>query len=362
MTDSSEIWVERANLRRCKSVTVSLPPAGEGEVLVAIDKFGLTSNNVSYGLSGDMIGYWKYFPAQEEWGKVPVWGIGEIIESGVPGIEVGERIWGFFPMASHVLLQPGNIRTDQFTDVREHRRELPALYNHYRRTSAEPAFLSEMEDERCLLFPLFATSYVLYDYLKHHDCFGAAQVLIGSASSKTGLGLGWLLHRDPAVKQRVVALTSASNLDFVESLDIADQVLAYGDESQLDAAVPAAWVDMSGDAALTATVHNLFGEQLVESCAVGATHWEAGGAHRDLPGATPTFFFAPAYIGQRDAELGAGVMMTRAMEASAEIARSIASGLTIERIKGADTLLGIWRDMLENRVSPSRGLMVSLLP
>jgi hypothetical protein len=31
-------------------------------VLVAIERYALTANNVSYALSGEQIGYWKFFP------------------------------------------------------------------------------------------------------------------------------------------------------------------------------------------------------------------------------------------------------------------------------------------------------------
>jgi hypothetical protein len=30
-----------------------------------IEKFGLTANNVSYAITGDSIGYWGYFPADD---------------------------------------------------------------------------------------------------------------------------------------------------------------------------------------------------------------------------------------------------------------------------------------------------------
>ena len=65
----------------------------------------------------------------------------------------------------------------------------PALYNNFRRTAAEPAFLQAMESQRSLLFPLFSTAYVLFDFLEDNAWFGATQIVIGSASSKTAYGL-----------------------------------------------------------------------------------------------------------------------------------------------------------------------------
>ena len=73
MTQRTELWVDREDYRNTRVVKTAVPSPAEGEVLVEIDRFALTSNNVSYAVSGDMIGYWGYYPAQDNWGKVPVW-------------------------------------------------------------------------------------------------------------------------------------------------------------------------------------------------------------------------------------------------------------------------------------------------
>ena len=306
MSSVTELWINRENYRVTKVVAVNGRSLADGEIRVRIDKFGLTSNNVSYAVSGDMIGYWKYYPANDPWGKVPVWGIGEVIESNASEIAVGERLYGFFPMASEVTLTVGDVQPNAFVDVTPHRQELPALYNQYRRTNADPDYLQTMETERCLLFPLFVTSFVLYDYLVDNNYFGAEQVVIGSVSSKTGFGLAELLKKDGA--KRVIGITSAGNLAFVNSLKCCDQVVSYGYEKEIDLSVPTAYVDMSGNAKLTETLHNLLREKMVESCMVGATHWENRGRAEDLPGAKPTFFFAPGQIAKRDKEWGPGVL------------------------------------------------------
>jgi len=358
MTDSTQLWVKKNALRETRIVRRALPPLVEGKVRVAIDRFGLTANNVSYALVGEQIGYWGYFPAEGEWGVVPVWGCANVVQSRCAGVPVGERLWGFFPMASHVDLEPGRLREDQFTDVAAHRASLPELYNNYRRTGAEPALLRDMEVERCLLFPLFITSYFLYDYLLDNDFFGAGQVIIGSVSSRTGYGLAQLLQRDPAVTQHVVGLTSAANVDFVRELACCDRVLEYGQEARIDATVPAAYVDMSGDARLTRAVHGHLGERVVESCLVGATHWEATGDSGALPGAKPAFFFAPAQVARREQAWGAGVAMARAGEAAARLAAELPLSVTWTR--DAESLQALWLAMLDNTVSPRSGHMVSL--
>ena len=360
MTQSTELWVDRKNLRNTRIVSSAIPSLRDGEVLVAIDQFALTSNNVSYAISGDTIGYWGYYPAEGNWGKVPVWGCANVVQSNCVEVPVGDRLFGFFPMASHAVLRPGKIREEQFVDVAEHRQALPALYNGYRRVRAEPDFLQTMEVERCLLFPLFVTSWLIYDYLLDNDFFGAKQVLIGSVSSKTGFALAEMLHNDPQVAQRIIGLTSPANVAFVERLGCCDDVVTYGEEANIDATVPAAYVDMSGDARLTAALHNLMGKNMVVSTMVGATHWEQRGDNGALPGAKPTFFFAPAQIGKRDAEWGPGVAMMKAMTASAEVAKKVQDEMSVEWTRDIQGLASLWVDLLDNKVPPNRGLMISL--
>ncbi len=363
MTQVTELWVDRTDFRKTKVVNEDVRPLKAGEILVAIDKFGLTANNVSYALSGDMIGYWKFYPAQDNWGKVPVWGCANVLESRCDDVAVAERLWGFFPMASHAILQPGRISTSHFRDLAEHRLALPgpSIYSSYQRTQVEPEFIQQFENERCLLFPLFATSFLIYDYLIDNDFFGARQVVVGSASSKTGFGLAMMLHDDPAVTQKVIGITSARNKDFVEKLGCCDQITLYGEESQIDSLTPTAYVDMSGDAKLTTALHTHLGNNMVESCMVGASHWDGGGEVGELPGAKPAFFFAPAQIEKRDKEWGSGKVMGKAMEASFKVASKVKDTVELKWINGAEEVNANWQALLDNKIPGSTGIMASLL-
>ena len=361
MPQLTELWVDRTDIRTTKIVHSAMPNLADGEVLVTIDKFGLTANNVSYAVSGDFIGYWKYYPAEDNWGKVPVWGCANVVESKCPDVPVGERLWGFFPMANSTVLKPGKVTDKNFIDVTDHRTELPALYNIYSRTKAEPEVLQTMENERCLLFPLFATSYILYDYLLDNNLFGADQILIGSASSKTGFGLAYLLQQDKSVSAKVVGITSKSNTDFVKRLNCCDEIVIYGDEDSIDRNVPAAYIDMSGDLRLTKALHTRLEDHLVESAMVGASHWEDGGKAGILPGAKPKFFFAPGQIAKRDQEWGPGVIWQKAMMASAGVAQAAKDEMTLDWTTNVDDLARLWLQLLDNQIPASRGLMVSLI-
>ncbi|WP_372783464.1 DUF2855 family protein [Litorivivens sp.] len=363
MTPCTELWVDRSNFRKTKIVNEPLRSIDNGEIVVAIDKFGLTANNVSYAVSGDFIGYWKFYPATDNWGKVTVWGCADVIESRSDDIAVGERLYGFFPMSSHTILQPGKVRDDSFIDIAPHRKELPGtgLYSTYRRTQNEPEIVQQFENERCLLFPLIATGYVLYDYLIDNNFFGAEQVVIGSVSSKTGFGLATLLHDDPNVSQKIVGVTSERNAGFVDSLGCCDQIVTYGNETEIDPSVPTAYVDMSGDVKLTQALHNHVKENIVESSMVGASHWEEGGKAGELPGAKPTFFFAPAQIAKREKDWGPGVLMMKAMEATFTISGKVKNIIQVEWSTGAEAVDQSWHNLLDNKVPGSVGIMASLV-
>lgn len=363
MTAVTELWVDRSDLRRTKFVERNVTDLAPGQVLFEIEKFGLTANNVTYAVTGDMIGYWKYYPAEDEWGKVPVWGFATAIQSNDEAISVGERIWGFFPMATHAVLETGRVNEQRIIDTAAHRAELPAMYNGYNRTSADSDFLQALETERCLLFPLFATSFVLCDYLIGNEFFGADQVLVGSASSKTGFGLAKMLTRNPEVKAKTVGLTSAKNIDFVISLNCCDEVVAYDDVTKLDPSVKSAFVDMSGNGPVRTALHHHFGENLVESCAVGATHWEAEKqSTKDLPGAKPTFFFAPSWIQQRDKDWGRGVVMQKAYAEAAEVAAELKGIVEVTAFSEPARVEQAWLDLVDNKVPASTGLLLGLKP
>jgi hypothetical protein len=77
---------------------------GEGEVLVKIDRFAFTANNITYAVVGDQFGYWQFFPSTgndtKNWGILPVWGFADVVASNAEDVPVGERLFGYFPLAT----------------------------------------------------------------------------------------------------------------------------------------------------------------------------------------------------------------------------------------------------------------------
>ncbi len=355
----TELWIDKSNFRNTRIVETGRTEIAEGEILVAIDKFAVTSNNVGYAVSGDMIGYWKFFPTGEEpWGKVTVWGMADVVESRSQGIEVGERLYGFYPMSTQLVMTPGRVTDAHFMDVTPHRRELPALYNQYSRTRAEPQALQTIEDERCVFFPLFITGFVIADFLMDNDWFGAQQVIIGSVSSKTGFGLASFIKAN-GYQGQVIGLTSNTNERFVEQLGFCDQVVTYDNVESLDN-VPSTYVDMSGDGPTRSRLHHHLGDNMKNSQIVGVTHWDAEPVEGHLPGSQPQFFFAPAQIDKRNADWGPGVLAQKGYAASAGLAMQLKGQLKMEYHQGADACARVWRDMLDNKISGQQGIIASL--
>ncbi len=354
---STKLLVNRARISEAKLADRAAVALTVGDVRVRVDQFALTANNISYALQGERIGYWRFFPDQEDgWGVVPIWGFGTITESLCDAVAVGATIWGFLPMASDLVMRPERVTPGGFTDGSAHRQELPYVYNLYARTNDDAPVLADMADLRSLVFPLFTTSYVLDDYIADNADFGAVQVILGSASSKTAFGLAHFLKARGGLK--VIGLTSPGNIGFVEGLGYYDQVMAYDAVGSLDPAVPTVFVDMSGNGDVVSAVHHHFGDQLKASIGVGATHWSAPRAGQTLPGPRPAFFFAPGQIAKRDTEWGRGEMMRRATAANIAFCQILGNRVTIAHEQGSEAVAAAYRIMAAGQNPPDRGLIL----
>ncbi|MDD9909034.1 MAG: DUF2855 family protein [Ahrensia sp.] len=342
---------------------------GEGEVLVAIERFGFSANNITYAATGERIGYWQFFPPQGddagEWGVVPVWGFADVITSNCADIPVGERLFGYFPPATHLKMRPEGVASGHFFDAMPHRAALPRGYNIYRRVSAEPGYDRAQDDLRMLLFPLYLTAFVLWDQLKEHNWYGAEQIALTSASSKTSIGLAYALHGDPDAP-RVIGLTSAANAEFVQSLGIYDRVIAYDDIAQKLTAKPTTIVDMAGNADVLGNTHAHLGEAMMRTLNVGLTHWDikqdgdGGGADgkANINRDRSEFFFAPSRIQQRMKDWGAAEFDAKSLGFVRDAVADSASWLTLSQHEGLAGFDQLFADMRDNKVPPTTGLVI----
>ncbi len=355
------LQVQRKDFARSRIVESPLPEPAEGQILVRVDKFALTANNVTYALSGDALGYRKFFPVEEPWGIVPVWGFGDVVATRNPDIAAGERLWGYWPMASHFVLTPSKISPRGFHEGSPHREGLAGAYNSYARTNNDPPDLTAIEDRRAILFPLYATSCILADYLADNAFFGAQTVLISSISSKTAMGLGRLLSASGEGRPRVIGLTSPANVDYVKALGVCDEIATYAGIPGLDGARPAAFIDMAGRGDVVAAVHAHFGANLKASVAVGVTHWESRRfSNRHGPATPHTFFFAAAQLAKRDKDWGPGEAMRRAQKACLSLARDLSGAMTVSHEFGAAAAQTAFARLVAGAQSPQVGIIASL--
>jgi hypothetical protein len=357
----TDFLVRRDDLRVWKASDHAPPrtPA-EGEVQLRVERFGLTANNITYGAFGDQLGYWQFFAAPDGWGRIPVWGFGEVVASGVQGLGAGDRFFGYFPMSSAVTLQA---RADPvgFVECSQARAALSATYNRYLRATPALGFLPAHDDANAIMRPLFMTGWLIADQLEQAGWYGAETVVLASASSKTAFATAFALAGS-VQRPAIIGLTSAANRSFTEGLGCYDRVLAYDEVSALPIDEGIAFVDMAGSPSLRRAVHERAADALRASIVVGATHWQTASPTADdgLPGPTPEFFFAPARVDHRAGELGAAEFQQRLGAAWAGFADRVPELLEIESQRGPEALGRAYERFVDGSVDPRKGHVFSL--
>src|SRR5215218_9740264 len=160
-----DFLVKRDDLHTCRVEDRGSAELEPGQALLRIDSFGLTANNVTYAVFGETMSYWDFFPAEEGWGRVPVWGFAEVERSQAESVEPGTRLYGYLPPSSHLVVSPVHADQRGFVDGSPHRAALPAAYQRYEVTDADPFYRTDTEEIQMLLRPLFVTSFLIDDQL-----------------------------------------------------------------------------------------------------------------------------------------------------------------------------------------------------
>jgi NADPH:quinone reductase-like Zn-dependent oxidoreductase len=354
----TDFLVKHEDLRECRLVE-SVPPELEpGQALLRVETFGLTANNVTYAVFGESMSYWDFFPTEDGWGRVPMWGFAEVERSEVEDVEPGTRVYGYLPPSSHLVVTPVSTGTAGFVDGSPHRAALPSAYHRYLATAADPFYRADTEEIQMLLRPLFFTSFLIDDQLDDEGLATRGPVLISSASSKTAIAAAFLLARREGVE--LVGLTSSRNREFVEGLGIYDRTVAYDAIGSLERG-PTTFVDIAGDAEVRLAVHSHYGDQLVHSMAVGVTHWEEfGPGAGELPGPRPTFFFAPTRVVKRSEDWGRDGLQTRVADVWHPFCEWTGGWLETIRGQGFEAVRDAYLDVIEGRVEPKHAHVLTL--
>jgi Protein of unknown function (DUF2855) len=361
---TTDIQTRKGNPQQTRVLTTPLDPElAVGEVLLHVDSFAFTANNVTYAMFGDAMNYWQFFPTGEaDWGTIPVWGFATVATSTVDGIAVGERFYGYFPMATEVIVQPDRVTPGGFVDGAEHRAALPAVYNQYLRCSTDPGYHEKREGQQMILRPLFFTSFLIDDFLDDNQFFSAKRVLLSSASSKTAYGTAFCLSQRKDVE--VIGLTSPANLDFVRGLGCYHEVLTYEEVNDLSADVATVYVDFSGNVNLRRDIHTHLGDALKYSASIGGTDWSHLGKVGDLPGPRPTLFFAPSQIKKRIADWGGAALQGKLAAAWQQfmvpVTRPDQPWLRVVQAKGIDACVAAMQEVVSGKAKPEEGHVLFL--
>jgi len=355
----TDFLVKRDDLRECRIAESEAPELEPGQALLRVDTFGLTANNVTYAVMGEAMSYWDFFPAEDGWGRVPMWGFAEVERSEAEGVEPGTRLYGYLPPSSHLVVRPADADERGFVDASPHRAPLPSAYHRYLASATDPFYRPDTEEVQMLLRPLFFTSFLIDDQLDDEGLASRGPVLISSASSKTAIAAAFLLAQREGVE--LVSLTSPRSAEFVEGLGIYGRTVLYDAIDSLEAG-PATYVDISGDGEVRRAVHEHYGDDLAHSMAVGLTHWEelGAGGEGELPGPSPTLFFAPDRVTKRSEDWGAAGLETRVADAWHPFCEWTSGWLDVIPGRGFEAVQRAYLDVLEGRVEPKRAHVLTL--
>ncbi|UVO52951.1 DUF2855 family protein [Sphingomonas sp. SUN039] len=353
-----QITVPRTAFAEATLDALALSPLDAGQALLKIDQFAVTSNNVTYAAIGEAFGYWDFFPAGERRGIVPVWGHATVVDAGDTGLTVGERVYGYLPMATHLVVEPVAVTGGSFTDGAAHRQKRAAVYNQYRRLDADPGHVAGGEDVRSVFEPLFLTSFLIEAMFRREAWHGAERLIVTSASSKTAMALAHVARASSPQVERI-GLTSARNIGFVERTGLYDKVLGYDEMAEIGGG-SAVSVDFAGNGATLSALHEAVGDDLKYSCLVGATDWanRGGFGARDIAGPKPVLFFAPDHVATTVAELGPKGFGAAVADRWRAFAGDAAKLVKIEAVAGLADAIPAWRAAVDGRASPDVGVVV----
>lgn len=323
-----------------------------------IERFAFTANNLTYFVVGDKLGYWQFFPPikneDKKWGVIPVWGMAKVVKSNHLDVQAGERLFGYFPPADKLIMQNINTKEDTVIDMSEHRRPLPQGYNVYRRTQAMKGYNQNQDNFRMLLWPLYITSFCLWDLLAGDKGYDVEQIIILSASSKTSLGLAYALNTDDSAP-KVVGLTGDRNKEFVSSMDVYSNVFDYQSVQSVDNSKSSAVVDMSGNSSVLTELRKHLGNKLTHDIGVGLTHRAV-----DESSAQQNVFFAPEHIQKRMQEWGPKVFSKRSGDFIMRASVWSQSWLSITQKQGLEALQDNFQAVADGKIDANKGLIFCL--
>jgi hypothetical protein len=346
----SEVWINKDDISQTKIVEreFNTHSLGADQALLKTDSFGFSANNITYALLGDKMGYWGFFPADEGWGKVPVWGFATVVASNHPNVVAGEKVFGYLPMASHLVITAGKTSASHFYDVDEKRKSISPVYDNYLRCAKDPGYQVKREAWQLNYRPLFMTSFVLDDYVGEQLPSDVKNIIVTSASSKTAYGTAFLLQQHKAQRKQnynIIGLTAKANKAFVNELGCYDRVVDYADIDQLSAQDDSWLLDFAGNKPLIVNLQHHLSSHLSRMLFIGATDVQAqeNKPEGHLPGEV---FFAPAQVKKRTHEWGAEGFSQKYAQAWQQFSKHIEGKVSVANYSGVTAIEAVYQQGL----------------
>lgn len=347
MTTVTQIQVNQNDLSQTKVKQFELDEASldPGDIVLATDSFGFSANNITYAALGHGMGYWGFFPADEGYGIVPVWGFATVAHSKRPDITVGEKVFGYLPMASHLVARPQKSSEYGFSDAHPNRKSISPVYDSYLYCKTDPGYNAQREAWQLNFRPLFMTSFVLDEFVGQQ--VEQEAVLLTSASSKTAFGAAFVLQANKgkrSQKYQVIGLTSASNKALVESLGCYDSVFSYDEIEQLP--TKSTWLlDFAANGAIIESLQKRLDTHLTRITMIGATDWKAQ-QKPNKKALDAEIFFAPTLVKSLMQEWGQGEFLVRYSDAWQHVAKALHGTMHEQGVDGIDAILALYQQTL----------------
>jgi hypothetical protein len=370
-------------------------------ILVKIDKFGFSANNVTYGVLGDneyfrselfrarpdqeltaiaRSSYFDFYPAPEtpetspkRHGIIPVWGFCTILSSSHPSIQPYQRLYGYLPMSRYALIPISKVNPHTLTITLGNFPPDRKVYKQLTICSSDPMYRQNREDETMLYRPLFWTSYWCADQLACEHFHGARRILISSASAKTAFCLAYVIKKKRETGGKmidIVGFTSPGNIEFTKELGLYDYVFAYEDLTHIaNDGVKTVYVDVAGNESLNHKIRDHIGSSLVVTVILGSTNTPSISS-TTVPSSSLTssakkqsykqqFFFTPEWLAHRQKQLSVHDIVEMQTEAWDHLMIDCRSWVKMESVDGGGVVQA-FEETVKGKVGPDRGLTFSL--
>ena len=362
------LLINKENLSNINIETQSLN-LQENEVLLEIDSFGLSANNITYAVLGQSFGYWGFFPTNEpeQYGVIPVWGFANVAASNNPDIAVGKRVFGYLPFASHVVVQPKHVDSTGFFDAHSQRKSISPVYDHYVFCDTDTGYQLANESWQITYRPLFMTSFVLSTFVASQYSH-ARNVFITSASSKTAYGTAMLLKQQLAGQScKIVGLSSSANIDFVNELGCYDEIVNYDDIETYMAQLNSSSthtaeqdtqviLDFAGNKNTLHSLQKGLQDYQVSTQLIGAT--DVNGRNTSDVNTSGEVFFAPSQVKLRQDEWGKAEFFAKYQNAWETFLRAIKPHIQEINVEGFENMSNQYLSALQGNINPRQMLIL----